>query len=94
MLLSGEPIGAEAALDAGLVDVVRDGDPVMAGLGLISRFPGVGLAAHRAVLTAVRQGAGLPLAAALEVECELVRAISAKAGGQEALDAFRRGQRF
>jgi enoyl-CoA hydratase len=94
MLLSGEPIGADAALDAGLVDVVSDGDPVSAGLSLISEFPGVGLAAHTAVLTAVRQGAGRPLGEALEVEFELVRAISDQPGGQRALEAFRSGQRF
>lgn len=80
MILTGDPIPAEAALAAGLVDVL-DADPVAGALGLLDRVLRNGPLAVRAALAAVNAAA--PGAAGLETGLARERDLFASLCGTE-----------
>ncbi|MFE3059925.1 enoyl-CoA hydratase/isomerase family protein [Nocardia sp. NPDC059239] len=93
MLLSGEPVDASTALTMGLVDSVSVSDPIDAALRLLARFPAVDSPAQQAIRAAVRRGARLDLAEALDIERDLVRGISIGEAGRQSVEHFRKRDR-
>lgn len=92
MMLTGESVDADQALQFGLVTAVA-GDPVEAALALSRRLPnGAGLA-QRMIRRAVAFGAGQELPAALNLELELAMEIAVSAQARQGAARFAAGRR-
>lgn len=94
MILTGDPVTAEEALDTGLVDVVHE-DPVESALPLLDRVYRNGPLAVQHALRAVR-GVGGGLGGGLELEASLFSALAGTEDMREGLSAFleKRAPRF
>jgi enoyl-CoA hydratase/carnithine racemase len=89
LLLSGDPIDAEAALAAGLVSQVVDpGDLVPTALALGERLAGKAPLAVAATKRAVLEGMPLPIAEALEVERREFVGVFRSEDAREGVSAF------
>jgi enoyl-CoA hydratase/carnithine racemase len=89
LLLSGDPVDAEAALAAGLVSQVVDpGDLVATALALGERLAGKAPLAVAATKRAVHEGMALPIGEALEVERREFTRLFESADAREGVSAF------
>jgi enoyl-CoA hydratase len=89
LLLSGDPIDADAALAAGLVSQVVDGGELRAAaLSLGERLAAKAPLAVAATKRAVHEGMSLPLAEALEVERREFARLFESADAREGVSAF------
>lgn len=92
MMLTGERMAAGEALRIGLVNAV-DPDPVAAAAAYAGRLPNGGGAAQRMIRRAVVRGAGLDLAAALDIERDLAMEIAVSAEARQGAERFMAGRR-
>lgn len=90
IMLSGEPVDAERALAIGLVNrlCTADEDVVASACALAELCSRHSMVPQRAIRRAVREGMGMPLPAALELERELVREVGTSADTLEGVQAF------
>jgi enoyl-CoA hydratase/carnithine racemase len=89
LLLSGDPLDAEAALAAGLVSQVVDGGALVAtALALGERLAAKAPLAVAATKRAVHEGMALPIAEALEVERREFSRLFDTADAREGVSAF------
>ena len=86
MILTGEPVTAEAALASGLVDEVSE-DPVGAAFALLDRIHANGPLAVRNALLAIEAADG-EMVRGLEAERQLFAELAATDDMREGLDAF------
>jgi enoyl-CoA hydratase len=97
VMMSGRFVEADEALRLGLVDrVLSDGNPLAQAIEFGRSFTCWSLPALRFIRDAARQGAGIPLHQALEIEAQ-VSALSYRTDdGREGLSAFlaKRSPRF
>lgn len=75
MLVMGEPITAEKALDYGLVNAISD-HPLDAATDMVRKASRYGQAAQQAMRAAVWGGTERPLEQALELEAELIAGLA------------------
>lgn len=87
MMLTGESVTAAQALQLGLVTAV-DADPVAAAIALAERLPRQAGPAQQMIRKSVFLGAGLELAAALELERKLAMDIAVSAEAREGAARF------
>jgi enoyl-CoA hydratase len=89
LLLTGRQIGAEEALQLGLVSRIVESVELQAQAAAIAQeISGRSVTAVRAIKSAVRQGMELPLAAGLDVEFTLSNEVRMSADATEGLRAF------
>ncbi len=89
MILTGDRIKAEEALEIGLVNqVVPDSEVLKHARALAKKIAGMGQVAVRAVLTAVMEGQNRSLTSGLELESRLFGSLCETADMKEGLNAF------
>jgi enoyl-CoA hydratase len=89
LVLSGRHVSAEEALRVGLVDEVAEPDALLGRAGeLVEEILANGPAALAAALAAIRGGADLPLADALELEAHLFAELCGTEEMREGTSAF------
>ncbi len=88
MILSGRTVGAEEALQFGLVSRLVEGDPIEAGMAYARQFTQHSLTTLRLARSAVQRAQSTPLHEGLKIEADLSTVACQTADAVEGMNAF------